>query len=365
MKQYLLATTALAGVVAFAGQTIAGSVGTTDNFEVKLGATYRFNVALSDQDRTMGRGRGYAFSNDESEVLLSASWIGENGLTYGLTFELNALARDGTAADETYMFADGPLWGRIELGDQDDAADRIFVAAEDALVGRAGFDGDVGDSFAFNGALAAPELVQTSDDTKVIYFTPRFGGVQLGASLTPDTGSAGFGGDGDEENVVGVGANWSATLNDANIVVAAIYEFADDDPAPNAADAGDLETIGVGGTLTLGNWAFGAGHVDFGGFNTTAANAAAGQDAGEWFNVGGSYKAGPWGVSVGWFSAERGGASQTAESVDILSVDVAYAVVPGWSINASLNFVEGSHLGRVATFDNDGHVFILNNTLSF
>jgi len=64
----------------------------------------------------------------------------------------------------------------------------------------------------------------TSDATKATYFTPRFSGFQLGASLTPDTGiTAGTGGlvdtdnDGDFENVVSLGANYVGKFDEVGI----------------------------------------------------------------------------------------------------------------------------------------------------
>src|SRR3546814_12924463 len=66
------------------------------------------------------------------------------------------------------------------------------------------------------------DVATTSDATKINYFTPRFAGFQLGASLTPDTGSNGLSATekdnaGDFENVVDLGANYSGDLGNVEI----------------------------------------------------------------------------------------------------------------------------------------------------
>jgi outer membrane protein OmpU len=215
MKSFLLSTSALATAVVIGTAAQAGSVGSKDAMSVSLGGEFRFYAGVADQDVSAGRGRGYSLNVDEAEVFVEASNTADNGILYGVKFELNAGAADNTAADEAYAFIDSEVWGRLELGDNDDATDRMFVDSKDALVGRAGPDGDAGDFFNFGGAIGASGNTVTGDATKATYFTPRFGGFQLGASLTPDSGvNSGTGGlldtdnDGDFENVYAIGANW-------------------------------------------------------------------------------------------------------------------------------------------------------------
>ncbi len=138
------------------------------------------------------------------------------------------------------MFIDGgDAWGRIELGDQDDAGDRMFVGGEDAMdAGRGGYNGAVSDVFNFgsiSGDIDGPGLSPTSDDTKIIYFTPRFAGLQLGVGWTPDTGQDGGEGisdnDGDFENVYSLGVNYQNTFNGVGITVAGVYFGGDSESA--------------------------------------------------------------------------------------------------------------------------------------
>ncbi|MCZ6893007.1 MAG: porin, partial [Gammaproteobacteria bacterium] len=127
----------------------AGSVGSGDNLSLEIEGEYRFNIGLVDQDVSAEFGRGFRVISDQAEIEISAANTTDNGIEYGVTLELNALPSDVEAADEVYAFVDSDAWGRIEMGDQDDATSRMHVSTADVMVGRAGMDGDVADFFQF------------------------------------------------------------------------------------------------------------------------------------------------------------------------------------------------------------------------
>ena len=268
-KQILLGGTALMGVAAMTLPVQAGSVGSKDAMSVTLGGELRFNVGFADQDVSAGRGRGYALNVDESEVKIGAKNTADNGLTYGISIELNAGAADNSAADEAFAFIDSD-WGRVEMGDQDDASDRMAVHAFNVLVGRAGADGDPADYINFgNRGISAQGFDSTSDDTKLTYFSPRIGGFQVGASLTPDSGvNSGTAGlldtdnDGDFENVFGLGANWKGTFEEVEILLGVVGEFGDSETATGADTEGEIESLGIGANVTFAGFGFGAFYAD-------------------------------------------------------------------------------------------------------
>ena len=373
MKSFLLSTSALATAVVIGTAAQAGSVGSKDAMSVSLGGELRFYAGMVDQDVSAGRGRGYSLNVDEAEVFVEASNTADNGILYGVSFELNAGAADNTAADEAYAFIDSEVWGRLELGDNDDATDRMYVESDDALVGRLGPDGDAADYFNFGGAIGATGNSVTGDATKAIYFTPRFGGFQIGASLTPDSGqnSGNFGvdddADGDFENVVGLGANWEGKYDEVGIVLSATGEFGDAETATGADTLGEVETYSVGGKVDFAGFALGAGYVDFGDVSQTAAAQAAGADAGSYWTVGASYSTGPWGVSVAWFDSSRSNAGAIADTeVNMLSFDAAYDVAPGWQLAAALHLIEADNINATAVpVNNEGTVFLISNQFNF
>lgn len=156
-----------------------GSVGARDTMSVTLGGELRFQVGFVDQDISTGRGRGYQLHVDESEIEIGATNTADNGIKYGVDFELNAGA-DATAADEASAYIQSD-WGRVEMGDQDDALSQEFVHGYDILVGREGADGDAADYFSFGGtAISGPGIDSTGDDTKLTYISPRFTGFRGG-----------------------------------------------------------------------------------------------------------------------------------------------------------------------------------------
>ena len=366
MKRFLLGTSAIVGSVLFAGPALAGPVSAGDSFDLSLGGNIRYSFVHDSEDQTLSRGRGYRFYADEVEVWVKGSKKGDNGLLYGFEIELNGSTTDGTASDESWMFVDAN-WGRVELGDQDDATDRMAVTGENAMVGRLGFDEDVAENFFFGAAIGAPFTTITDDATKVIYFTPRFTGFQLGASFTPDSGQTGFtrdaDNDGDFENVLGAGLNYVGTFGAVGVTLSAVGEWGSSEVAAPAAGASehDVETYALGALVTFSGFSLGAGWADLdkqGIVTTTTA------DAGEWWNVGAGYRTGPWGFSVGYYESEIAQGNGFTAKADILSFDVEYTVAPGWLVMADLSFVGAKDIDAVGT-DNDGHVFILSNDFIF
>ena len=374
-KSLWLGTSALVGAAMIATPSLAGSVGSKDSMSVSLGGELRFNVGINSQDVSATAGRGYSFLVDESEIKIGAKATAANGISYGVNVELNAGAGDTADADEAYAFISSKTWGKVELGDQDDATDAAHVGAHGVLVGRGGADGDVGDYVNFGGtAVSGPGVSATSDATKIRYTAPSFNGFKVGASWTPDSGESSGGAatadsdsDGNNENVLGLGLSYSGGFNDVGIDASLIGEFGTSETAAGAED-GDIETVGVGINVTFGNFGLGFDMVDFAEQGITEANRTAGQTAGTYYQVGASYQTGPWGVSAGWFesSVENATGSGGDTDVSIISLDAAYSVAPGWDLMASMHLAQVDNMNATAVeVDNDGKAFIISNNFKF
>jgi outer membrane protein OmpU len=373
-KSLFSGTSALVAAAFLGTSAMAGQVGSKDAMSVTLGGEFRYIVGLSDQDVSAGAGRGYRFHGDESEIVVEASNTADNGILYGVVIELNAGSGDVTAADEAYAYIDSPVWGRLEMGDKGDATDSMFAESDDILVGRAGPDGDATDFVTVGTAgIGATGNTITGEATKVVYFTPRLGGFQAGASLTPDSGQAsGAAGqdsdaDGDFENVIGLAANWEGKFDDAVIVLSLTGEFGEAETSAGADNLGEVATSSVGGTLTFGGFGFGAGYVDFGEQSLTQAAQAAGADAGSYWTVGGSYNSGPWGVSLNWFESTKSNTTGISDTdVTLISLDAAYTVAPGWDLAAALHVLSADNINATAApVNNDGTVFLISNQFTF
>ncbi len=366
MKKALLASTALAGASLLATSAVAGTPTVGDNLEVSISGTVRFTVAAGDADIDTNS-RGYSFTTDESEVAFNAKATSDAGIDYGLSIEIQTQPNDTQNADEAWVFLAGDF-GRVELGDQDGAADRVFVDGADVMVGRGGFDGPTGRHFNFGAAArTGPGTNVTGDAPKAIYFTPRVAGFQAGVSWTPDSGAIGSNittdsaGSTNSENIVSFGANYSQTFSDVTVTIAGFGEFGD---AEDEAVREDTEIFGVGAKVDFAGFSVGGGYVDFGDTNITKANALAGADAGGWWDVAASYKTGPWAVSAGAFFGQNDNTTGNGESeVDIYSISFTYNFAPGLDIKGDYNFIDVDNAGTAT--DNEGSTAVLSVQASF
>lgn len=376
MKKALLASTALVGAALLTAPAQAGTVGSGDNLSLNLSGFYWFNVAFYDEDNSNTRGRGYRFDSPESEIYVNASNTADNGIQYGVSIELNADTNDGTAADETWAYLDSDSFGRVELGDQDDAANRMMIGGWNANKGAGGLFGGLGTLGHLQGTLSAATEVfltdrawqnqTTSDSTKAIYFTPRFNGFQLGASWTPDSGNNGFereaDNDGSYENVLSLGANYVGNFDNVRFTVAAVGQWGDDETTTGAEAANDLDVWTIGARVDFNQFTVGGSFTDAGDSGRTATN---GGDQQMW-DLGLGYSQGPWGVSVGYGYGERdnGTASAVDTEVTRLHFGASYSVAPGWQLTGDLEFAETENVGTTTT-DRDGRLFMIGNRFFF
>jgi outer membrane protein OmpU len=380
-RKRLLAGTAIAGMTLGAAGSLAGTAEVGDSFTVTISGGYRFSVLVFEQDvRPQGNGQGYRFASDEAEIKFAAGGVADNGLEYGFEMELNAQTDDADGnADETWAYLRGN-WGEINLGDQDDAADRMAIGGEDAMPGRGGYDGAIGDVFNFSAAaFNGPSASFTGDATKLTYFTPRFFGLQIGASWTPDSNHDGGSAPSDADtafvSVASAGINYSEDFNGFGVIVAGTAVWADDFEIAGVG-VGDAWQFQAGTLLSYAGFqlggAWGTAHNLFPFFATGADNIV---DAGWWADVGLSYSTGPWKFGAGYFfsSAENDGlgVSGPETEVQIFSVGANYQVAPGMALATDVNFVQADNpngaipeLGDVP-IDNEGTVFVFSTIFSF
>ncbi|HLT00718.1 MAG TPA: porin [Geminicoccaceae bacterium] len=246
----LLGSTALvsAGLL-MASAAQAQGVG---GIEVVLGGYTEFGVKAATEDtNTDGENdRHYHFFMD-NEVFINANGVTDGGVQYGSHLELEVGSGDGNTdnafVDEIGLFFAGNF-GRFELGKEDGAEDVMGIGGEDAQAGTGGIDGDTTNLEPFF------EVPDTSDSTKISYFTPRVAGFQLGASWTPDDGDGVTDDGDDQENILSGGINWVGALGPADLTVAATGIMGDNEDN----DGDDLEAWEVGFLAGFGGLSFGA-----------------------------------------------------------------------------------------------------------
>ena len=271
-------------------------------------------------------------------------------------------------------------WGTVVMGDDDGASDIMMVGGYSLLTAAFGYDGGptsqlqrAGISFT---TVFASLTGDTGDATKISYFTPRWNGLQLGASFTPDSGAtfddnlAGDGdNDGDTENSLGAGINYNNKIGDVGVRVGITGMTATAEPNTSAGGAGlardDISTWSAGGTLSYSGFSIGTGYGDNGDLNCTKVNALC--DAGDWWDVAGQYKFGSTTIAGGFKSSEDNvtGVVGSEDSVDVWTLGVShnFASAPGLRAWAEISQWDLDRVGT--TSDNDATYIVIGTQVAF
>jgi hypothetical protein len=245
MKKALLGTTALVGAsLLMAGPVAAEKVPLVPGAAVQplfpmtlgIGGWANFQSTFTDQQFSQGKGRGVHFDVEDPVVNISFRGRADNGLEYFADFKIHA--RNIAEVDPYIGFAGS--WGTLELGNTKGPAQTLSVGGENIVAGSGNWGYETGENLSdfteiwnmpksllgrtyqnlvfapatgplglsqndgtagvagtagggFQGAEAVgfqavePRLVgDTGVSTKIVYYTPRLAGVQVGLSYAPD-----------------------------------------------------------------------------------------------------------------------------------------------------------------------------------
>ncbi len=360
MKRVLLGSTALIGAaVMFAGPAAA-------EFEITFGGFARAEFWTADQDQEGNRPRNYSFGIDDAEFYISAANTADNGLTYGVNIQLELGSTVGV--DEGYLYFRGDDWGTVQLGGNDAPGVDMVYSGDFSFNGAGGYDG--GNSAVWNyqaGSIASPDLAaDPGDSAKIIYLSPRFSGIALGASYGTDSAQAVIGSDteasndGSQEDQFSVGINYVNTINGVDIGVGAGYITSSTEPTAGVVTTEDSEGFHVGFNVGYAGFSFGGSYAD--NFDTGCALAAVGCEGGEFWEVGGGYSTGPFAIAAGYFHSERDLTSVLDAEVDTISIMGEYTLAPGASLYAEVDFIDEQ--GTNAP-DNEGTVFMVGAKVAY
>ncbi len=415
MKKVLLATTALLGLVALSAPVQA------DPLKVTVGGSVEFQAGYADEDFDSNY-RNYDFTSTPN-VVVGAEGKASNGLVYGGKIELDTASdfvgsstfarEDSIEFDKAVTYLSGK-WGRVELGDENSAANRLTVTAPTGF-GAGGFAGDyqkfllinnVGDTTNFNLTRSAegfyfrglansykPTLTESGlegyeDSTKVTYLTPKFAGFQLGLSYTPKVGDKLTGVSRNKytsysggtpalwnqyEDLIEAAANYSYKFDNGLGLGASLgYNYAKAIETTTANDAReDLGSLNAGLSGTFKGFTLGGGYT----YDSQSGLRKASQtydDAAQSYNVGLQYATGPFAVGVNYLSAETEGDVTDADNneLQVVGLGGTYELAPGLSTFAEVDFVtyesEGAFLSGTNTSKKyDSTVFVLGTKLDF
>lgn len=363
MRRKLLTTTALCALTlsAFAGNAIAA-----EKIKLSLGGYYHAFAVWGDQDD--GAGQGAAGVRDhglarESEVFFSGSSKLDNGLVYGVNIQLEG-ETSTDQIDESYIYVQGGF-GRVIFGSDDPASDSLSVSAPQVIQGVGLGDSDLVFS-ALPNSSGAPNVIAdiSGDSDKLTYISPRFSGLQLGASYTPDNTEE-LGGAlrskataSQQSELVEVGANYARTIGNVDLALSISYAGGDLEVA--AAGAEDQEQWGAGFSLSFKGFTVGGAYLadDQG---TSGANTDR-----EDYHIAATYETGPWLVGIEYAHAEvEEGAGLGEDETDGLQIGGAYTVGPGVVLTGGLTWWDADDNLNAAASENDSVEFIIGTLISF
>ena len=361
MKKILLGTTALATAVLF-----SASVQAAEPVTLKISGYFKGLVAFGDNG--VDNARNVSVKSWDSEIQFDAKGVADNGLTYGMRVELEGNTV-GNQIDESFLYFQGGF-GKIEVGYDDAVANQMHYMAPipDALA----LLQINSPNYAWGGATAQTiDKLFDTDSAKLIYFTPRMAGFQLGVSYAPDVNynnngtSLGSDADFTLDNDAAYGQNFSAGVNynqkfDAITVgVSATYSWYEAETAPD-----DATYWGLGANLGFG---LGGGTLTVGGSyaqnkDRFASGVLADTEA---YDAGVKYVMGPWSLGADYIWQDYGRSGN--DEMWGASVGGGYTLAPGLDLSAGyIHYDRDASLTTVpADGDATSDVFILGTGVKF
>lgn len=334
MKKFLLATTAVVGLVAAAQPAAA-------QLEVTLGGYNLFQMGYFDDDREdLGVSTTDGDFRNEAGLIVEVEGVADNGLEYGAFIEA-VTSGISLETEIAYVYLQGP-WGHVRGGEDTSVADHLGVSAPTVGFGQIG-----GDWYEWTGFQ--PHLVALNQDedysTKATYLTPRVNfegslntdtGVQAGITYVPEWGDTGFSVISQDssapsaiEDVVSLALHYADEYEGVGFEIGGSYTTGDS----RTAAIEEIDAWGIGASATYAGFTVGGGYLDNDDSATTSGN-----EYSEW-NAGVTYEQGPWGVGLSAVFAE---VETTADDYEAQAYGLGgvYEVAPGLTVSSDVIFFD-------------------------
>ena len=377
MKHLLLGTTALVAAGLMVGEAYAA-----DGVKLGIGGRYygAYGSHFDTQDGAVEDAnvdRGDVVKQD-IEVHFAGEVVLDNGLTVGARSELEGQV-SADQIDAAFAYLSGGF-GEFRLGDTADAlAQLCYVSPSGTRIGPGGgMFGAESATFVFHnvgfagyGATNGTCYGISSNATKLVYFSPTFGGFHFALSYAPDgtedtrntLGGLGTRSDSDtpfqDSEIYSVAASFAQDFNGVNVAVGGGATWSmDPEGESGLIDVGDVDgreeyqayaQVGFGlgdGTITVGGaWALRANLRD--NIVLVGTDVAAVDDTNddEIYAAGVTYGIDAWtiGASASWgfYESVCGGAGDNcADEHEAYVIDGVYALGPGIGIGAMVGYDE-------------------------
>jgi len=407
MNRYLLAGSAAVALVVGASAANAQA-----KFDLKIGGDAYFEAGYVSQDNDTGL-RSTEFAN-RLRINVIPSAKADNGLEYGARLRFRA-AGNGTnnnvSADRAYIFAQGSF-GQVRLGSTNEFNDDTVISTPIDYLPLGLFDrvtsyigASNGANTTINGRYAGADIgsnggvAQTvtggnslvwatldplgGSSTKVVYYSPRFSGLQLGAAYTPradsfytdvnrvkNVSTAAAQASGAYQDVFELGANFNDTFGGVTVKASAAYTGGTTSKSGAAGDNfKNLSGWQAGAQIGYAGFVLGGGYVGYGksGQNTRYTYTG---DVSNW-TVGVQYTTGPIIIGANYKHGEDPGSTTLAgkRKLDVYELGAGYTVAPGLALQAQYDYftAKSDKVNTVVTGKDDdkGHVVILRSVLAF
>ncbi len=383
-----------AAVLAAALSLPAGAAQAQSKFSLTIGGDAFFEAGYVDQKRDDGL-RSTEFRN-RFRLLVTGLAKADNGLEYGARARLRASSGDRLMdADRAFLFAQGSF-GTLRGGQLSGIDNDVHLSMQTPLDWRmlvlynepyAYIGSSAAGGATINGLPAGADvpLSKTGFDwidlnylensaTKIVYYSPRIAGFQVGFDYTPRndssntdinraklaTGTAAF--TNTYQDILEVGANYNAKLGEVGLKAfgAAMTGNAVDTPA---ASYRDLRAWHVGGQVGLGAWSVGAGYLDVGKSGLSKASAAT-ERTRNW-STGVQYKEGELAAGVQYQYGQDAGNPLIAgkRSADTYTAGLMYTLAPGLQVGGEYTFFRSK--SDVSVRNDRGSAVLLHSALTF
>ena len=346
MKHILLGTSALVA----AGLMVAPAAA-QEGIKLGLGGFY-FGAAGGnfDEDGAAPGQRSDLDFKQNLEVHFKGETTLDNGITVGARVELEGQDQQSDQLDEVYAYFNGGF-GEVRFGDDDDAYAHTCYLVPTA---SAAFGADSPFLNFSNAGTNGTCYGLSGDATKLIYFSPSFGGLQVVGSYAPDgdeasaANSVGTGiKDGGLKNIFSAAATYTTQIDAFSIAVGGGGSWgAFEDPDSDRDDAAHYNVYLQGG---FAGWTLGAVY-------NLRENEGGDDTDGEVYGVGATYGFEAWTVGLGWTHGEYDdgydyGYNQGVEELDIIQFTAAYALGPGVTIDGMVGYNDGKRVGGLDDYE--------------
>ena len=379
MRKRLLGTTTLATLGILAYGVTGGDANAAEPISIEAGGFFGSVMTLRDQSDNAGLRE---FNVDTSgEIQFRGSATLDNGLAVGVRIEYEAHNQGGggSIVDERYLTLDGGF-GQLKFGSDDSAAYSMHYQAPVAAW-QVGLNSPSYAGLAGAGNLASSYLSTYpwvgGDGNKIIYFSPRFGGIQLGASYQPDaavTEGPSFTGTNDtmlgqQSDIWTIGGNYNGSFDGVDVSASLGYTHSapETDTAPGASmpTSDDREAWAAGLNFAWDAFAIGAAYkID----NNGVADGMTGDTT--VLDLGFTYTTGPWVLGFNYGHLEQevpagvSGPNTGEDGLDGYAFTANYSMGPGINLIAALKYYEYDS-SFLATATPDGGVVALGVVVGF